>query len=178
MRITNPYSSVRGDFWTLFCSKIMISHCADHTNARTMLSKNQWISDAEVLKTCVLAHSVCISWLSGHVASARRTHNSLAKSNVLRRCVCLASPATGFCFEAGFFLFALSECIFVQSFACSSEQVSVTRHIAIAWRTLRAKAKWSANLQEQHLWSVSRPNQWFLEVTRSTVACWKLQEEW
>ena len=146
-------------------------------NARKMLSKNQWISDVEVLKTCVLAHSVCISWFSGHVASAWRTHNSLAKTNVLRRCVCFASPATGFRFEAGFFLFALSERIFVQSFACSSEQVSVTRHIAIAWRTLTAKAKWSANLQEQHLWSVSRSNQWFLEVTRRTIAWWNLEEE-
>ena len=30
-------------------------------NARKMLSKNPWISDVKVLKTCVLAHSVCIS---------------------------------------------------------------------------------------------------------------------
>ena len=29
-------------------------------NSRKMCSKNQWISDVKVLKTCVLAHSVCI----------------------------------------------------------------------------------------------------------------------
>ena len=39
----------------------------------------------------------------------------------------IASPATGFCSEAFFFLCALSERVFVQSFACSSEQVSVTK---------------------------------------------------
>ena len=95
-------------------------------NSRKMCSKNQWISDVKVLKTCVLAHSVCICWLSGFVSWAWRTHNSLVKTNVLRRRVFFASPATGFCF-GGVFFSVLSERIFVQSFACSSEQVSVTR---------------------------------------------------
>ena len=95
-------------------------------NSRKMCSKNQWISDVKVLKTCVLAHSVCICWLSGFVSWAWRTHNSLVKTNVLRRHVFFASPATGFCF-GGVFFSVLSERIFVQSFACSSEQVSVTR---------------------------------------------------
>ena len=95
-------------------------------NSRKMCSKNQWIFDVKVLKTCVLAHSVCICWLSGFVSWAWRTHNSLVKTNVLRRRVFFASPATGFCF-GGVFFSVLSERIFVQSFACSSEQVSVTR---------------------------------------------------
>ena len=95
-------------------------------NSRKMCSKNQWISDVKVLKTCVLAHSVCICWLSGFVSWAWRTHNSLVKTNVLRRRVYFASPAIGFCF-GGVIFSVLSERIFVQSFACSSEQVSVTR---------------------------------------------------
>ena len=69
----------------------------------------------------------------------------------------------------------------------TSQCYQTVTSITIAWRTLTAKAKWSADSQEQHLWSVSRSNQWFLcykkndsvlELRKRRIACWKLQDEW
>ena len=76
-------------------------------NSRKMCSKNQWISDVKVLKTCVLAHSVCICWLSGFVSWAWRTHNSLVKTNVLRRHVFFCLSCHWFLFRRRFFLCAV-----------------------------------------------------------------------
>ena len=53
-------------------------------------------------------------------------HVIIGKNQCFETACFFASPATGFCF-GGVFFSVLSERIFVQSFACSSEQVSVTR---------------------------------------------------
>ena len=168
-------------------------------NSRKMCSKNQWISDVKVLKTCVLAHSVCICWLSGFVSWAWRTHNSLVKTNVLRRRVFFASPATGFCFGGVFTLCCQNASLYSRLPVRVNKSVLLDSHLHCHCLTytnskgeVECKLAGTASLISFQIESMvpvwacragraprltTRTNTPLLEVTRRRLACGKLQEE-